>query len=463
MGTRAVPERIRRALMGSGSPGVRAEALRGMGANAAARLLVLPISAVLGLVLTRVIIGEYGEAAYAQYALLVGIGALIPFADLGISAAVMNSVAASEDPRRDPVLRGVLISAMRLLTASAAVIVVLALAVTLTDTWDEILGDGLMSGSGPQAAALCLVFIALGLVVSFGQRVLAGLGRLHVFILLSVLQTPIVLAVTLLVVWTDSGGSGGFLPVMAYVASLVIGLLTLLLAARAIRPAIRGASALAWRIRTVRGEKVMDTALPMLIQMIALPLAMQSDRLVLSHVADLGDLTEYSLAAQMYNPFVGVIAVAGLALWPIFAKARATGTRSDVSPGQMALLFAAVAAGLAGVITLFSATLADLASGGRIEVSVSLTLSFSVLLVLQAVKYPFGMYMTDARGLRYQAFMIVAMLPCNLGLSIVLAQRWGAAGPVVGSALGVLVFQVVANWWYVRRDLRRLTSEPARG
>lgn len=432
----------------------RRSVLRGMGANALARMIVLPVSALLGLVLTRVVIGEYGEGAYAQYALLVGIGALIPFADLGISAAVMNAVAGSDDPRQDPELRGVLVSALRLLTLSASVIVLVALLITGAGAWPTLLGEGLLPGSGPQAAALSLVVIALGLVISFGQRILAGLGRFHLFILLGGLQTPIVLGVTLLLVATDTG-SGTYLAVLAYAASFVVGLITLAIASRAVAPAVRRAASDAWRLRTVRGAKIMDTALPMLVQMIALPLAMQSDRLVLSHVSGVEALTEYSLAAQMFNPFVGVIAVAGLALWPVFARARTSGVRSEVSPLGMAGAFGGIAVVLGVTVALCSGFLADLASGGTITLSRALVVSFAALVVLQALKYPLGMYMTDARGLRYQAFMIAAMLPCNLGLSVLLAERYGAAGPVIGSAVGVLVFQVLANWWYVRRDLSR--------
>ncbi len=79
----------------------RLHVLRPVGGSAAARMLVLPISAILGIFVTRLIIDNYGQASYAQYMLLVGIAALIPFADLGISASIMNSVAAADDPRSD--------------------------------------------------------------------------------------------------------------------------------------------------------------------------------------------------------------------------------------------------------------------------------------------------------------------------------------------------------------------------
>jgi hypothetical protein len=45
------------------------------------------------------------------------------------------------------------------------------------------------------------------------------------------------------------------------------------------------------------------------------------------------------------------------------------------------------------------------------------------------------------------------MVPVNLGLSIALARRYGAIGPVIGSTVGVFFFQFLANAVYVRRRL----------
>ncbi|MCU1656116.1 MAG: polysaccharide biosynthesis protein, partial [Pseudonocardiales bacterium] len=51
------------------------------------------------------------------------------------------------------------------------------------------------------------------------------------------------------------------------------------------------------------------------------------------------------------------------------------------------------------------------------------------------------------------------LLPVNLGLSWYLAIHLGAVGPVIGSTVGVLLCQVLANWWYVRRDLRARSAQ----
>jgi O-antigen/teichoic acid export membrane protein len=207
------------------------------------------------------------------------------------------------------------------------------------------------------------------------------------------------------------------------------------------------------RLKSVRGGKVLDVAWPMLIQMIALPIAMQTDRLILSHVSDLKNLAEYNLASQMYLPVWQVVSSAGIALWPIFAKARAGGRRSGVSPLRMSVAFGGAAAAICVLISLLAPWLAARASGGQIDISIGLMAAFSIFMVLQATKYPLGMYMTDAAGLRYQALMIVLLLPVNLGLSWYLAIKIGAVGPVIGSAVGVFCCQVVANWVYVRRQL----------
>ena len=76
--------------------------------------LVLPVSAILGIVNTRIIIEHFGQAAYAQYGLLVGIGALLPFADLGhVGRGDERGRRASTTPRTTRTSREVLTTAMR--------------------------------------------------------------------------------------------------------------------------------------------------------------------------------------------------------------------------------------------------------------------------------------------------------------------------------------------------------------
>lgn len=419
--------------------------------SAGARLLVLPVSALLGIVITRLVIENYGTQAFAQYTLLVGLAALIPFVDLGMAAAVMNAVGGSAAPATDEQVRDVLVTAVRLLVVSATALALAALALLGLDLWPLLLGAGLDARNGPVVATVCLVVFALSVPLSIGQRILVGLRRNHVSIAVQGLQTPLVLSMVLLCLWWDLP-AGPFVAVFGYTATLLLSALCTLVAARSIRPTVGVALRRAVRLRTDRGGRVMDVAWPMLVQMVAVPLAMQTDRLVLSHRAGPGILAEYSLAAQMFVPIWAVVSAGGVALWPVFARARTEGAPG--SPLPMAGAFGACAAALALAVAVASPFLAQVASGGAISLGLPVVTSFAVLMVLQAVKYPLGMYLTDAPGLRYQAAMIVAMLPVNVMLSWYLTGPLGAAGPVVGSVAGVALFEVLANLVLVRRRLR---------
>lgn len=440
-----------------GSKGRASQTWKSIAKSASARVLVLPVSALLGIFVTRLVISDYGPAAFGQYGLLVGIAAMLPFADLGMAAVIMNAVSSTSDPGHDEHVRHTLISAIRLLCCSASAIILIALLITAFGGWHTLLGDGLMPDSGPIAAMLCLAMVGLALPLGIGQRILTGLGRNHITVITMGLQTPLVLG-TLALLIRIGAPAGGFIPVIAYAATFVLSALTCALAARRIQPAFWVAVRQAVSLRRVRGARVFDLAWPMLIQMIALPIAMQSDRVVISHLAGLDELTHYNLASQMYTPVWSVVNAAGVALWPIFNRERTGGLHSGTSPHRLALVFATAAAAVTGTITVVSGPLANFASSGKVALPLALALTFSVLMVFQAAKYPLGMYMTDAPGLRFQAFMILLMLPVNLGLSIALAEHFGATGPVVGSAVGVLACQLLPNWLYVRRSQRRATS-----
>lgn len=423
---------------------------RSVARSAGARLLVLPVSAVLGLVVTRLVISSYGPAAFAQYGLLVGLALLLPFADLGLSASLMNVVAESPDPATDPQVRGVLVTAVRLLVGSAVALVAVTVTITVAGWWPSLLGRGLLPGSGSGSAGWCLALIAVGVPLGIGQRVLTGLGRNHVSVIVLGLQTPLVLVALLVMIGTGRG-DGGYVAVLAYAATTALSVVLTLLAARSIHPAIGTALRAAVRVRSVHGARVFATAWPMLVQMVVFPIAMQTDRVILSHVSDLTNLARYNLASQMFTPVWQVVSSAGVALWPIFARQRAAGPGAGgPGPTRVAGWFGAGAAAVCVVISLCSPWLAELASGGAVRLPPALVVSFSLFMVVQAAKYPLGMYLTDVSGLRFQALMMVVMLPVNFGLSWWLGAHIGAVGPVIGSIVGVVLCQVVGPWWWIR-------------
>ena len=408
-------------------------------------------SGALGIVTSRLIISHFGVDAYAQYGLLGSLPSLMPFADLGISAAVLNVIASSDDPRRDLKVQRMLTSALRLMVISGGVIAALGLAVGLLGWWPAALGEGLLPGGGA-VATLCVMLFGLALPLSIGPRILVALGRNPLQIATQAMVSPFMLGSIGLIVVLGLP-AGNYLAIFSYLAAALVSLTCLLIGSRLLRPQVRTAIADVPRIAEVPGVRVMDVAWPMLIQMLALPVAMQTDRLLLSHAAGSGVLAQYNLSSQLFSLVMQTVAAAGVSLWPIFARARSAGQIR--SPFPMAALFCLGSLVLSLTLVALLPLVVELVSGGAIEIGPALAFSFVAFTCVQGAKYPLGMYMTDLAGLRFQVLPILVMVPLNLGLSWALIAPWGAAGPVAGSAIAVVLCQVLPCAFYVRRDLAR--------
>jgi O-antigen/teichoic acid export membrane protein len=334
---------------------------------------------------------------------------------------------------------------------SGLAIAAAAIAVGLLGWWPALLGEGLMPGGGA-VASVCVVLFGLALPLSVGPRTLVGLGKNPVQIATQALVSPFMLGSVGLVVLLGVP-AGNYLAVFSYLASALVSTTCLVIGARLLRPQMGAAIRDVPRLRAAPSVGVMDVAWPMLVQMLALPVAMQTDRLLLSHQAGPTELAQYNLASQLFGMVLQTIAAAGVSLWPIFARARsADETRSPFRP---MLWFVVGSLAVTSALVALMPFVVRIVSDGQITVGPALAASFVAFVVMQAAKYPLGMYMTDVAGLRFQVRPILVMVPLNLGISWALIDPLGAAGPIAGSAVAVLLCQVLPSVYYVRRDLRR--------
>lgn len=432
-----------------------------MSSTAAVKVIGMAIAGVAGMVTSRLIIQNYGIDAYAQYGMLATLPSLIPFADLGVAAVLVNVIAESRNPRRDPRVTRTITSAFRILFVSATVLALGSIACGLFGWWPALLGDGLMPQGGALAATLCGLVFALALPLGVGQRLLVSAGRTALQTGFSALGSPLVLLLVAASVALMLP-MGPYVAVFSYLASAVVAVVCLVTASRLLHPIVGDGLRDVPRLRSAPGVRVVDVAWPMLLQMMALPVAMQTGRLMLSHLATPDDIAQYNLASQLFGLVVQSVAAGGMALWPLYARARADGRVR--SPLPASLVFLGVATAAAGLLWLLLEWMTQLISDGEIQIGPALAGGFVVFVALQAVKYPLGMYMTDARGLRFQVLPIIAMVPIGLGLSALLIPHLGAAGPVWATSAAVLVCQVLPNAWYVRGDLaRRAAQDGSRG
>ncbi|MDV8028532.1 MULTISPECIES: hypothetical protein [Rhodococcus] len=404
------------------------------------RGVVMVITVACSFTTTWLIIHNASATVYSYYALLVTIPALLVFSDLGVGAAVVNAVADEEVSGSRERTQRVLLTAIRITTAVGIAIIFVDTIVYVGGWWPAVLGvPDTETGIG-LAAFMAVLIYSIGLPFSIGQRVLLGARLNHLAVLTLGIQAPVTFLGVVLVFQLGLNPMP-FLPVSFFLAGLISLAISAWLAARKISPSVGWAVTRVLDVHGCRGDKVMNAGIPMLVQLVAAAVAIQSGRYVVSHLGTVPELAQYSLSAQIFTSVGVLVATAGMALWPIFANDRARGT--GVSPQIVSLVFGGVAAALCTIISIFADYIFDALSGGSITVSSGMLLAFSCMVCLQAAVYPLGMYLTDVKGLRLQVLPLIVMAISAVSLSFFTFPFLGPSGPIIATAASIGVFQLV--------------------
>ena len=412
---------------------------------AAARGFTLPLQAVASIATAGILIRHYGAESYAEYALIVSLVAVLPFADLGIGASVVNATSDMSSPLQREQATAVVTAALRALILVAAVASFIAFVITLSIGWSSLLGNTFDS-TGNASVFLCIALFSCTLPISLGQRVALGIGANDKQLLLQAIQPILTLCLALVCVTTSATIQVAFMCFfVSYLASMC------LIAAAADRWSgglIRAAFAQLLRRRSSQrlNVSIFSTALPMCVIYIGLPLVLQTHRLMLSHFGTSSDVAQYSLAAQMFLPVIAVISAASTSLWSIFARERsmqAAGiAHRKTNPMRYSAYMAAAALALCAGVTAIAPAIAPLISDHQISVDFSLGLSFSVFVVAQAAQIPLGVYLTSVPGLRLQAVTTLAFVPAVWILTSALLPHFHAGAPTIATGLVGLVVQI---------------------
>lgn len=447
-------DRFRAAAARAGS----SDLIRGSSRSFGARLLVLPLVAVCALLASRIVIDTLGTDGFALYALVVGLAALVPFADLGIGAAVTDAIA-RRTTMGDSMAVAVIRRSIRVLVLVGVAITLVSWIIAAVGGWSVILGvPG--EGSVDLASAIALTLFAVSLPLSLGTRVLLGAERNHWAVMSQSVSAVVGLAIVALATLQDA-------PLWAFTSAPFIGILALGLVNVSLA---RRATGLTWTAepsaangtsQVHQSVRLFHIAGPMLIISVALPLAWQSDRLVLSHRSTLTEVALYVIAFQLFTPLNTLIESGGNSLWPVFAR---RGHASGVDVRRMAQLtagFAAVGLLIASALVLLGPWLASWVSRGSVVPSRELFLLFGLLITVTAAWWPTAMLLTDPAGLRFQAICCVLMAVANIAISLALATPLGAVGPVIASVASMVAVIIVPGWWFGWRKLRRAAgSQP---
>lgn len=411
---------------------------------ASTRLLTLASGAIATLAATHSINARAGAEVFGRVTIVSTLILLVPFADLGLGAAVTNAYALTDKSKREKVLG----HAIRLLAGVTAGIILIAFFLHLSGAWNRVLGVSEVDLPGFSAAtALTLSIFALSLVPALSQRILLGIGKNQLLVLIQGLN-PITSSVFVIFTTTFQ------LPYYYYCLGPAVGALATsavclfvclkrgYLSCSAMREAFsRGAS---------RVPSIFTEASSMFVIGVSLAVALQTDRLILAHTGTSADLAQYALVAQLFAPLWSVLASTAMTMWPRFAQIRAA--QGAWRAYRQLMTFAIASSLLLSIaFALTSGPAARILSAGTANIPFSVSIAFSILLVVQVAHLPAGMFLTRPDELRYQAICCVLMASASIGVSIILAPSLGAAGPVVGSSIAVFIFQLLPCYLRVKR------------
>ncbi|KQO95413.1 hypothetical protein [Leifsonia sp. Leaf264] len=421
--------------------------------NLQVRVLTTPFVLASSFTTAWLVIGHIGANAYGILLLVTGLAQLLPFVDFGVGAAVMNVLGAGQTAADS--VRLTLISAQRVLLLSSTGVVVVAGVLALVPGWNILLGV-----EYADANWVVLAFAAAfgGLVASqLGQRVLIGVGRNQLWMILGTCSAVMTLVGSAAAVALDAGIT--WFAVIPTLCGLVVSIIAGTVGSRAVGLRYRDIVIGALHPRRYPAVPLAATALPMIVIMVGIPLVLHSDRWIISHVLGDAMLAEYTIAAQVYIPLWTASSTALVALWPVFAAART----SDVGAALRGLFRSSIGIFVAALLccVAFAALLpfaTSVLSHGESTASISLSLAFAALLLIQITFYPAGVYMTSPSDLRFQAVCIMFMIAIGIPASIWATNVVGVPGPVWVSAAAILLFQALPA---TVRLLRRYRNEKA--
>lgn len=420
-----------------------------------ARFLTLAVSLVCGVLSARLIIGEAGVAYYALATLLIALPSLVSFSDLGAGAVIVNSVATSPNIRKDPALWRQATTVARVILMFAATVALVDVGLFVSGGWRLVLGS---AGSVPDAtlaAFVCVLIFCVTVSLGLWQRVLLGLGRNPVVILLQGVISPLSLLIVWVLLSVDEPELRSFLAVGTFIATLSVAVIGTVVTHRLSAPLLRVVAAEVLHPRRYPGVRVMDVGWPMFAQLLAAPLALTLPRYILAQSASQEELAQYAIAGQVFFALQALIGAAGVTLWPAFARARAAGNVTR-GPFFFSLIFGGGAVAATLVVMVIGPWFFAIVSDGEVSVTTPIVLAFGLMITFQAILYPLGMFIMDRPGIRFQVAPALLMAASTVVLTIIVAPTLGVTAPLLANAVSVAVFQLLPFAVYIRRNKARL-------
>lgn len=409
-----------------------------LASGSGARIVTLPVGVVATAVTAAVAIRFGGDETYGYISLASTLFLILPFADLGLGAVIINAISA-----RDREALQLVYAILQKLTMVGFAIGVLTLVGRSTWSWDSLLNVPSNIVGANDAITLTLLFFAISVPLGVGHRIFVGLGLVRDLTLWSALAAPLTTMLTVIVAL--AGLPAMYMAMAPTMALTVVGIILTHKGLRKLRGVHHEFQ------EEVRRHSLVFTALPYFITMVGSAATLNTGRLVISHSTTADQLAAYSLVSLLFLPALSIITTGSVVLWSSYRRPGA----NRLTLWKRALVLLTAFGGVVGTaFGLLAGPVSSVVSEGSIRPEGRLILGFSALLVVMAVHQGSGLLLTDGRGLWFQGWCVLTAA----AVSIPLAVRWtdgvGAAGAILATLCTVLIVQALPTAIYARKVLR---------
>jgi O-antigen/teichoic acid export membrane protein len=416
-----------------------------------ARSASLVPAALATLLASRLVLAHYNIGVFNAYSLVFTTMVLIPLNDLGAGAALTAAIAS--DGIDHPHTRQVALTAARVLMVSGLALIAGALLLSALGLWGDVLGGGAYATG---AFGIAIAAYGLSFVPGLGQSALLGANKNDLTIIVQAFLAPAMALGAALCIVFDLDAR--WVVIVPGVAVFVISLINAWVSARVTHLRLLPLMPKLAFLRRHKGARIRGIAGPALILTLTSPITLQGDRLVLSHFSTAQAVADYTVTVQIFAPLVALIAAAARPLWPMFARARATGT-GTVGVGKVVSLFVVLTGACSAVLFVIAGPVAHVIGGNQIHLGIALPLAMAVGVTIQAAAVPLSMVLMYPAGLRFIATISLIATPLNLGASILVAPSLGAPGPLYVSIVVALLLQTIPAMVYLRRHGHGVTPD----
>jgi O-antigen/teichoic acid export membrane protein len=372
--------------------------------------------------------------------------------DLGIANTLTNCISRAYAERSHEMAKRYYATAFWATCAVATVLGLLGILSWHFIDWGKLFGlrNPMVAQQAGQCAAISFGYVLLTLPLGLANKVMGGYQRVPVANAFAMLNSVLSLVAIILVVRMH----GTVVDLMtAYCAAMLSGtvLLNLWMALRPefrIRPTLRG-------VHLGTAREIMSHGMLFFVLQIAGLAVFNSDNLIIAHFLGAEQVTPYAVTWRLVSYASALQSLLVPSLWPAFSEAYAghdmTWIRAAYHRVMRATLLtvtsAALFLGFAGrwIIGLWA---------GNAAVPGSVLLWFMCFwTILSSITINQAALLAATQRLRLQAVCSTLTAILNLVLSIVLVQRMGAIGVLLGTIVSYLLFIILPQTWEVRRIL----------